>query len=48
MFSPWAPFFPVLTAGRVTAARNKFRSATETYASELSSATKPSTSSTVL
>jgi hypothetical protein len=30
MFPPWAPFFGVLAAGRVTAARNKFRSATMT------------------
>ena len=26
MFPPWAPFFFVLAAGRVTAARNTFRS----------------------
>ena len=35
MFPPWAPFFGVLTAGRITAARNKFRSATKTCASAL-------------
>ena len=29
MFPPWAPFFSVLAAGGNTAARNKFRSATE-------------------
>ena len=35
MFPPWAAFFGVLTAGRITAARNKFRSATKTWASAL-------------
>jgi hypothetical protein len=29
MFPPWAPFFSVLAAGRITAARNTFRSATK-------------------
>jgi hypothetical protein len=29
MFPPWAPFFSALTADVVTAARNKFRSATK-------------------
>src|SRR5664279_5363103 len=33
--SPVGPFFGVLTAGRITAARNKFRSATKTWASAL-------------
>jgi len=33
MFPPWTPFFCVLTADGITAARNKFRSAT-TSASE--------------
>jgi hypothetical protein len=27
MFPPWAPFFVVLAAGRLTAARSKLRSA---------------------
>ena len=48
MFPPWAPFFFVLTAGVVIAARNKFRSATEELHERINPRARLSTRSGVL